>query len=209
MIIAILNWAWRVPALIFLDLFTWIFSPILCLFVTKAEESSITGHPSLIPGKPREFLIKPLRLFQSPDAPLDEWWFAGYEKDSWLKRTFNQYDYETRWWLRYVCRILWLCRNPAYGFGDRLGYSASGMRFLVSQDQDYLWKSGLPNRSFWKVVNDKGQIGWCYQAQIYFYKQRCLEIYIGYKLLHKSATGRQMVAMRFNPFRQYVPKTAS
>jgi len=37
--------------------------------------------------------------------------------------------------------------------------------------------------------------------QWHFYKRRCLEVYLGYKLLADGK--RKSVAMRLNPFRQY------
>jgi hypothetical protein len=178
-----------------------ILSPILCLFVRTAEESLVTGFPSEFPGKPREFLIKPLFYFQTFDAPLDEYWYGDYS--GWPKTGKTQEDYDNSWWLRYLCRVVWLTRNPAYGFGQALGYDSSGMQYLVQNDNTALWSSGKPNSSFWRAVNAKGQTGWWYKAQIYFYKTRCLEINLGYKLDSDTTENRHVVAMQFTPFRQY------
>lgn len=200
MTISILNWLWKVPLLTVLSLIAYVISPIVALFIVKAEESSVTGLPSFHPGMPREFLIKPFRIWQSEDAPVDEYYWLNYEPQGWLQRKFrDKYEYSAL--VRYVYRIFWLCRNPAYGFGNRLGYDSTGMYFTSQGGNQHLWRSGVTNFAWWKARNSYGEIGWCVQGQWHFYKRRCLEIYIGYKLL---ADGRKKsVAIRFNPFRQY------
>lgn len=199
---SILLWSIKIPTLLFLDLFTIVFSPIICLFVTYEEESEVTGLPSLYPGKPREFLIKPLRMFQTFDAPLDEWWYGNYEMDSWRKK-YTQADYDSKWWIRYLSRIMWLCRNSAYGFGLAMGYDSNGMKYLVEKDNDQYWKTNNNMVSFWKVENPKGEIGWWYKSQWFYTKERCIMISIGYKLDADSPNGNKVVAMQFNPFKSY------
>lgn len=200
MILSILNWVWKVPVLTALSLIAYVINPIIALFITKAEESETTGLPSLHPGMPREFLIKPLRIWQSEDAPVDEYYWANYEPNGWLQTRFRKH-YETSSFARYVYRLAWLYRNPAYGFGNRLGYDSTGMYFTTENNNDRLWRTGVTNCSWWVARNDFGQIGWCYQLQWHFYGRRCLEIYLGYKLLADGR--RKSVAIRFNPFRQY------
>lgn len=203
MILAILNWLWKVPTLIVLTLIAYIINPIIALFIVKAEESETTGFPSLYPGMPREFLIKPLRIWQSEDAPVDEYYWANYEKNGWLQRNFRA-RYQDSAFTRYLYRCFWLYRNPAYGFGNVLGYDSTGIEFVDMKNDDHLWKKGVTNYSWWIAKNAKKQTGWCFQMQWHFYKERCLEIYIGYKLLADGK--RKSVAMRFNPFRKYKKK---
>lgn len=197
---AILNWAWKVPVLVVLTGIAYVINPILALFITHAEESETTGFPSLHPGMMREFLIKPLRIWQSEDAPVDEYYWANYEKNGWLQRTFRE-RYPHSAFVRYLYRCFWLYRNPAYGFGNALGYDAVEMVILDKLDNDHLWKKGQTNVSWWIAKNYHGQIGWCFQMQWHFYKRRCLEVYLGYKLFADGK--RKSVAMRFNPFRRY------
>lgn len=200
MIKSILNWLWKVPVLTALSLIAYIINPLLALFITKAEESETTGLPSLHPGMPREFLIPCLRIWQSEDAPVDEYYWANYEPNSWLQ-THLRGKYESSRVVRYLYRCAWLYRNPAYGFGNLLGYSSTGMYFPQKGGNEHLWRTGVSNYAWWIARNSYSEIGWCYQAQWHFYKHRCLEIYLGYKLL---ADGRKKsVAIRFNPFRQY------
>lgn len=198
---ATLIWAAKVPILIGLTLIAYVMAPVFALFVTHAEESEVTGFPSMYPGKAREFLIEPLRVWQSQDAPLDEWWYGNYEMDSW-RHNFDQDDYDSSWLLRYACRIAWLWRNPAYGFGSLLGYDGAGLKFIgFDQDDDTPWLSGKTCSQLWKCTNDRGETGWLFRARIYFYKNRCLEVMAGYKLFSDPTS--KYVAMRFNPFRQY------
>ena len=193
-------WAAKALALIPLSLAAYLFAPLFALFIVRREESEETGHPSLFPGMPREFLRGWLRVWQSPDAPVDEYYWADYEPQSLLQRYCRGY-YATSPIVRWAYRVAWLWRNPAYGFGNRLGYSSTGMYFTSQGGNQNLWRTGVSNQAWWVARNSYREIGWCYQAQWHFYKHRCLEIYIGYKLL---ADGRnKSVAIRFNPFRQY------
>lgn len=201
--LSILKWFSKVLALLTVDIFTTIFSPIICLFVTKAEEFEVTGFPSLYPGKAREFLIAPLRIFQTPDAPLDEYWYGDYQFG--LKTKYDQAYYDTHWWLRYACRVLWLVRNPSYGFGTLLGYDADGLTITKVDDNSFIWATGNNNQSYWEFTNSKSQLGFCYRAQFYV-GSRCLEMYLGYKVVGDTIQGKKLVAMQITPFKKYPKK---
>lgn len=183
-----------------LTVIAYIIAPVLALFIEYHEESAITGHPSLFPGKPRAFLIKPLRIWQSLDAPVDEWWFGEYEMDSW-RINFTQKDYDECAWLRWACRVAWLWRNPAYGFGEKFGWDGTGMKILSSHGTDDDWYSGSSSLSYWIAENQSGNKAFYVQIRLYFYHNRCLDIMAGYKLF--SDPSIKYVAMRFNPFRKY------
>jgi hypothetical protein len=75
---------------------------------------------------------------------------------------------------------------------------------LVERDNSALWNSGQSHSSYWKVVNDRGQIGWWFKAQYVFYKKRYLEINFGYKLRSDSPNNLKMVAIQFTPFKQNI-----
>ena len=198
---SIIYWFIKVVGLLFIDIFTMIFAPVICLFVTMAEESDVTGFPSMFPGKPREFLIKPLIWFQSTDAPLDEFWYGDYPSS--LKTKYDQAYYDSHWWLRYVMRVIWLWRNPAYGFGTAFGFADKDIVMASVSDNEKDWKSGKNVSSHWIFTNSNGSVGWCYRAQFYYYKTHCLEMYLGYKILGDTIRGRKLVAMQFTPFRSY------
>lgn len=197
---AIILWALKVPVLLLLTVLAYIIAPVLALFVTYAEESEVTGFPSKFPNKPRAFLQKWCRIWQTPDAPVDEWWYGEYEMDSWRKK-YTQEDYDRSIFIRYACRVAWLWRNPAYGFGDYFGYDGEGMQILSSHGSDDDWYSVKSSIAWWTGNNAKNQKAFYLQIRLYFYKNRCLDIMAGYKFFSDPTI--KYVAMRFNPFRKY------
>ena len=199
--IPILNWLWKVPVLLVLTFVAWIISPILACFIVYAEESEITGLPSLFPGKPRAFLITSLRIWQSPDAPVDEWWYGDYCPTGFWKSRYAQSDYDRLPLLRWWTRVMWLCRNAAYGFGALLGYDGTGMEFVgADTEDDTEWNSGRTMHQSWTCVNAAGDIGWCYRAKWYYCSSRCVMVFSGYKLF--SDPKSKYVAMQFKPFKK-------
>lgn len=179
-------------------------APLLALFVVYREESETTGYPSQFPGMPRAFLVRPLRLFQTHDDCLDAYWYSGkYRALPWLAR-YTQADYDRMAWLRYVCRVAWLWRNPAYGFAQAVGFDQDGMTYLYARDEESLWDTGAPNLSLWIVRNARGQSAFLFQWQWYFYRDRCLEVALGWKIPWEGdPRNRAMLAARISPFKRY------
>lgn len=174
---------------------TYILAPLLALpwFVVEAEESETTGYPSLIKGEPREFLVRPLRWLQTHDAPLDEYYYAEYYKGKWTERFKAN---------KYIMRVCWLWRNPAYGIAHKLGYDQRGMELVKHKDEMVLRNSGQPNFSYFTATNAKKQRGFMYFAQLPYSKHRCVELYFGYKLLRKDPDRRCMLVVRVKPFKK-------
>ena len=197
---AILIWALKVPILIALSLIAYIIAPLLALFIVKAEESAITGYPSLCPGNPREFLQKWCRIWQTTDAPVDEVYWGEYEMDGFLQRRFRKYYFSSAA-VRWAYRVAWLWRNPAYGFGEMFGFNGYGLKILSAHGSDEEWYSGESSCSYWTAQNAFGQKSFYVQIRLYFYKNRCLDILAGYKFFSDPDT--KFVAMRLNPFRKY------
>ena len=198
---SVLLWAAKAVYLIILTILSFPLAPIFALFVTYEEESEATGFPSLLPGTPRAFLIPCLRIWQTPDAPVDEFWYGDYT--GWPKDGRTQAEYDSSAWLRYLCRVNWLWRNAAYGFGAKVGYDATGLIVTSERNEERLWRSGANCLSYWIFKNDAGDIGWCVRAQFYYYKRNCLEMYLGYKLPSVTVDGKKFVAIQFTPFRSY------
>lgn len=171
---------------------TYLLAPILAVLVTKAEESETTGYPSLHPGKSRYFLIKPLRLLQTHDAPLDEYYYGGYYEGKWTER-FK----DNKWFMR-VC---WLWRNPAYGIAYMVGFDQKGIRVKTIKDQYHLRNSGEKNSTRLLATNAKGQEAFFYFKQIP-YGKRCLELYFGWKFYNRKENERGMLVVRFKPFKE-------
>ena len=196
MIFSVIAWFFKALALIALTALAFPLAPFFALFIVYAEESTITGFPSLLPGTRRAFLIPALRLWQSPDAPVDEFWYGDYQ--GWPKTGRTQSDYDASIWLRWLCRVVWLWRNAAYGFGAKLGYT-----YTPTLDDGALWRTGANCSYFWKVTNPAGQIGWCWKFEKFYTKTRYVEAYLGYKLQGDSIQGKKFVAIQFNPFRTF------
>lgn len=196
MIGAILLWIPKAIALIVLTLLAFPLAPVFACFIVYAEEESITGFPSLLPGTPRAFLIPALRLWQTPDAPVDEFWYGGYQ--GWPKTGKTQTDYNKSIWLRWLCRVVWLWRNAAYGFGAKWGYECA-----PTLNDGALWRSGKSCNYFYKVINPASQVGWNWKAEWFFTATRYIEINLGYKLMGDSIQGKKFVAVYINPFRSY------
>lgn len=205
MLKSILLWIPKAIALAFLTVLAFPLAPFLALFIVYAEEYSITGEPSLLPGTPRAFLIPAFRIWQTPDAPVDEFWYGDYQ--GWPKtgKKFvrwgavmnnTQATYDGSKFYRWLCRVTWLCRNAAYTFGSNWGYS-----YAPTLSDDTLWRSGKTCNLFYKVVNPRGEIGWNWKAEFYFTSTRYVEINLGYKLMGDSILGKKFVAIYVNPFR--------
>lgn len=142
-----LKWALFAPVSIFFTFLTWFLAPFLALpcFVVLDENG-------------REWLIKPLRWFQTFDAPLDEWTHGGYGVTS----------------SKYKARLMWLLRNPAYGFAQYpLGVENMGM---ISINGAGVWGGGSSNWQFTRWVD-----AFNFRGQWFFYKTYFLRVNIGWK----------------------------
>lgn len=96
----------------------WIGTPVIALFVTyELHKTTVKRFYHAEREFYREFLIRPLRWFQSVDNACDEWWYGCYNFDSPIPylRNATQAQYLASPFLRYVCRCLWLWRNAAGG----------------------------------------------------------------------------------------------
>ena len=203
---AILRWFLCALAFWIAAILSYPLALLACLpcFVYTAEESSITGHPSLLPGTPREFLRQPWKWMTTFDAPADELIYAGYFTSTWYLDRFTKAQVLASGWLRYVGRVMWVWRNPCYQLAQWLGYNQQGLRYLAQRDNDRLWKSGVNNWSYWIFDNDRGQVGFCFELQWFYWGQRCLEVYIGWKHDWAEPDHVCMLVARITPFNRYL-----
>lgn len=107
-----------IPALV-VELLCWLTNPIACLFVYKELRTDVVkkfGKITVI--MEREYLWGIFNLWSTHDNAVDEYWYGVYTPKSMFKfvREALQDDYDNSAWLRYVCRVLWLSRNTAYGW---------------------------------------------------------------------------------------------
>jgi hypothetical protein len=169
---------------------TWFLSPVLALpiFVTDIDG--------------REWLVKPVRWFQSFDAPLDEWRYGTYwQSCSWLKWDFTKPTH------KYLARLFWLCRNPAMGFAqDVLGWTPNPADAILWKWSG-IWDSDSSNYSFKLFENKDANIfmkyGFTLKSQTFFTKVRYLRIYMGWK--PHGSLNRLMLATFISPFRSWKP----
>jgi hypothetical protein len=169
-----LRWGVCFPVSWFFTFLTWFFSPVLALpqFVTIDKNN-------------REQLVKWLHWFQTFDAPLDEWRVGTYwQSCNWLKWDWTKPTH------RYLARLFWLCRNPAYGFGQfPLGLDPVGTPVVTTKEGT--WDSGSDNKELTTWDN-----GFTYRGQKFFYKNIMFRVYIGWK--HHGGYDRYMLATHFS-----------
>lgn len=176
----------------------YVLAPIAALpiFVKKGEWK----------GRESDELISFWRWTTTHDAPIDEYYMSEYYTRNRIFSKHTREDILNNGFLKYLGRVFWIWRNPAYVVADALGYSQKGMKFLHQRDEGHLWDSGYPNFSYYIVENNKNQIGWMLEWQWYFYKQRCLEVYLGWKIFRKDENQRCMLVARITPFKKYEKK---
>lgn len=194
-----LKWALYTLIVWVAKILSYILAPIasLPIFVKKGEWE----------GRESEELVSFWRWTTTHDAPVDIYAYGRVGQSHWLLKRYDRDNPKNNTgWLKYANRVLWIWRNPAYVVADKLGYSQKGMKFLYQRDEGQLWDSGYPNFSFYLVENDKKKIGWMLQWQWYFYKQRCLEVYLGWKIFRNDENQRCMVVGRITPFKEYKKK---
>lgn len=193
LLVSILRWLVSTPVVWGCKVLACILSPIGVLYVTKENG--------------REKLLPIFHWMTTHDTPVDTWWVAGYlNQRHWLHSKFDQEYYDTHWWLRYVSRVFWIFRNPAYVVAHALGYDQKGMIVTKHKDEGDKWDTGEPNMSYWTAINEKGQIGWMFEWQWYYYKSYCIEVYIGWKLYRKDPDQRCMMVSRIIPWKSYGKK---
>lgn len=157
-------------------LLTWLLAPLLALCYTTDAQG-------------REWLIAPLRWFQTHDNPVDEWRIGSYYKNcNWVNWDF------TKPFHRYLARYFWLCRNPAYGFAQWLGIIPVGTFKTVYKIGN--WDTAFTNYEF--ILWDNG---FHYRAQLYFYKNHYLRLNLGWK--GHSGFAKYMLAGHISPFRTW------
>lgn len=178
---SVCRWFFSAIFLLIAKVLAVVLAPVGCLFVrTERHEFRI-----------RDYAVNWFAWAVTHDAPLDEGYVGGYFK----------YPVTAlgRWW----CRVKWVWRNPAYQTAHWLGYDQVGMVLIKHKDQGHLWDTGAPNFSIWTAKNSNNQIAWMLEWQWYFYRNRCLEVYLGWKLHRKDPDRRCMLVARITPFKKY------
>ena len=182
------------------NLLVWVLSPVLALLVVVEPWQ----------GAQREWLPRWCRWLQTHDAPLDEWWRGGYYKNAFAwSAKLTDADFVRSAWLRYVARMCWLQRNPAYGLATYgLGYLCAvgklkGLFFYRYSDST--WDSATSNYDFGVFCNPDlplwGRYAFIWRGQFYYTRTRYLRVQIGWKVQREEP--KVMLATHINPFRKW------
>ena len=148
--------------------------------------------------------LRPIwRWLTTHDASVDEYFMGSYFMRGWILSRFTREQIRNSAFLSYVGRIMWIWRNPAYQVSHWLGYDQRGVTPSPDRFKDERWDSGIPNKSYWRVTNHKGQSAFLYQKQWYYTKHRCVEMQFGWKLYRNDPDKKCMLAIRFSPFKKY------
>lgn len=107
-----------IPQLV-VDIFCRLTAPVVCLFVRKEyrlDRVKRLGNESI--GFEREYLRGPFVYWQTHDNAADEYFWGLFTETSFFPfiRNATIEQYERSWFIRYVCRLLWVWRNCGYGF---------------------------------------------------------------------------------------------
>lgn len=142
-----IRWAVCTPIAILTTVLTWLFCwALACPYICVKTVND------------REYLRKYIYWFQTFDAPLDEYTKAGYGIAS-----------------PYIGRILWLCRNPAYGFAQ-FPFGVEPKHAPIVNGSATKWDTGVSNWEYTTWGN-----AFNYRAQWYFTSTKYLRINIGWK----------------------------
>lgn len=173
--------------------FVYAFAWLLAFFVIYRDEDYKPVATRM--GIKRPFLIPGLYPLQTFDDALDSYWW-WLSKSAWLRKWFDDDYYKKHAWLRWLCRVLWLWRNPAYGVAYSLGYDQTGIQYTYDNDpDDAIWDKKIPCSLMRKFINAKGQKGFLYRARYRLPFKLYYEVVLGYKAPW-SDYNKAMIAIR-------------
>lgn len=157
-----------------------ILAPLVACFITKAERTDRVkqlgnGQVTMM----REYLIQPLYWFQTHDNAVDEYWWGTFYKTSFIPwvRNATQQEYDSSKTLRWMCRVLWLWRNCAYGFS----YNLFGRDVL---EPEVVTEVGNVDKGYWKRFHKRSN-SWQLKAHYPIGFGVQIDINIGWKI-HKG-----------------------
>ncbi len=174
-----------------------ILAPVVALFITHEER---TDRVKQLGNKQitlqREYLIKPFYWFQTHDNAVDEYWWGMFYKKSMLPwvRNARQSDYDSSKALRWMCRVLWLWRNCAYGFS----YNLFG-RDLIGEEK--VTEVGNEKTGYWRRFHSRSN-SWQLKAHYPIGFGLQIDVNIGWKT-HKgfprAMYADRLISFRYNP----------
>lgn len=172
---AILRYLVYFPASIAVTFLVWFLAPIVALpcFVRKAYDG-------------REWYVPWLAWASTHDSPVDTYYFGSRGRIHWLFKRYTYDELDRTEWLRYVNRLLWLYRNPAYTAKHSwFGFNTDGVEPVVD-----FKGSGVTAR----CENLSGA-----KAFLFDREWRFLHLQFGWKLYRNDADNVRMLAFRVKP----------
>lgn len=148
-----LKWLVLFPFELFIKIVCFIFAPIVGLFYTKRLRlDRVKRLNNQQVEMQREYIVKPLYWCQTHDNAVDEYWWGCFNKDSVSKylSEATQEDYDSSWFLRYACRVMWLWRNCAYGFAYHI-FGSPNTPILVTKER------GVEDKGFWWKYTERAK----------------------------------------------------
>jgi hypothetical protein len=188
-----------IPALL-VEVFCYLTNWIACIFVRREMRTdTVKRLGGEMVTMPRDYPIRFFTLWNTHDNALDTWWFDSYNEDSpfkWLREA-TQSDYDSSWWLRYICRVHWLYRNNGYGF---LFYWFGAP--LESTGINY--EHGLEDSGKFWYFYQKFPNSFKFEAQFpILFTNRYISTNIGWKAHRSAPLPKKLYANRIIGFRQY------
>lgn len=166
-----------VPSLL-VELLCMILAPVVALpcFVTYADRTDRVkrlGNKTLTMR--REYLVRWLYWFQTHDNAVDEYWWGSFTESAFLPfvRNATQETYDSSAFLRYLCRLLWLWRNCAYGFLYHIFSRALDETILLNE-------RGCEDVGYWHRVTIRSS-SWQIKAHIPLFRNLHLSLNFGWK----------------------------
>lgn len=196
---AIAKWVLLFVPAIIVELICYVLNPFVAILTRKELRTDKSKRLGGVVTIERDYLVRPLMYFQSHDNAVDEWWYDLYNEDSFFKslREATQEQYDNSWWLRYVCRVMWLYRNNAYGF---LFYwfstpveALESEKIVGTEDNGNFWMHYQAFKRSFKL-----------EAQLpILFTKRYLSVNIGWKEHRSAPLPQKMYANRFIGVRKY------
>lgn len=171
-----IKWLLLFPLNLLIELFAYILAPVVAMFITKAERTDrVKRLGNIQVTMQREYLVDWLYWFQTHDNAVDEYWWGLFTDSSyipWVKNA-TQEDYDSSKVLRWLCRVLWLWRNCAYGFS----YNLFGVKL---EGESIVTEKGNKSSGYWQCFTLRSN-SWQLEAHYPILFRMYLNVNIGWK----------------------------
>ncbi len=169
-----IKWLLTLPFVLLVELIAIIVAPLVALFITKRMRTDRvklidkTEHQTMM----REYLIDALYYFQTHDNAVDEYWWDAYFLDSPFFKNLTQDDYDSKPYVRWMMRVMWLWRNVAYGFNYAW--------FSLPNEDRIETVTGVKGKPGWKRIR-QGRYSFQFQYNLPLWGEKYMSLNVGWK----------------------------